>query len=315
MSNRKLIDEFFLEPTTGRAIPVLKGHILHVEQVGMGQALDFNAYNLHDYKEYFHAGRTRVMHGLHPRKGDHLWTNPPRDRVMFTIIEDTVGTNDVNFPRCTAFRYEYRYGFSGYPPHSNCADIFAEAIREWGLTPDDVHDSFNGFSNTGVTPEGTLYFDRSIARKGDYLEFLAHIDTLAVPVSCGSDLSMSANFDPKGLNIAIFEGNDEDKLKLSTKKYDHQRTVEQFKVREIKADRELRRDPNYVPEWPWMEAVKERISIEVTLDERQSRLLEDLKKDPWFQGFTEAEIVRFCFFRWWMETFTHGSATANVRPI
>ncbi len=306
MAKRSLVDEFVLEPATGRAVPVFRGQVLHIEEVGNAQAFDFNAYNLHDYKEYFHAGRTRMMHGMHPTKGHHLWSNPPRDRIMFTITEDTVGTNDVVFPRCTAFRYEYLFGFDGYPPHSNCADILAEAIREWGLTPDDVHDSFNGFTNTGVTPEGIFYFDRPFAKEGDYIELLAYFDTLAVVASCGSDLSITENFEIKGLRIQIFDGDDVDKEDLVAKQYDHQRTIEQFKLQRIKADRELRRDPDFMPEWPWLEAVKERISIDVYLDVRQARLLEELEKHPEFCGYSDAEIVRNCFFRWWNENFSRG---------
>jgi uncharacterized protein YcgI (DUF1989 family) len=81
---------------------------------------------------------------------------------MFTIVEDTVGTNDVNYPRCSAFLFDYQFGFDQYPAHSNCHDILAESIREWGLTPDDVHDSFNGFMHTGAR-DGKLYIDRMVA--------------------------------------------------------------------------------------------------------------------------------------------------------
>jgi len=306
MKNRKTLDDFTLEPATGRAIPVLRGQVLRIEQVGNGQPLDFNAYNLHDYKEYFHAGRTRMMHGMNPTKGDHLWSSPPRDRMMFTILEDTVGTNDVIFPRCTAFRYEYQFGFSGYPPHSNCADIFAEAVREWELTPDDVHDAFNGFTNSGARPDGTFYFGPCLAKQGDYLDLLAHFDVLAVPVSCGGDLSITNNYETKSLKICVFEGDEEDQARLCSERYDHQRTVDQFKVQRIKPDRELRRDPTFVPEWPWLEAVTARIPIDVQLDQDQARLLEELKQDPDFDGLSEAEIIRYCFFRWWTENYMRG---------
>ena len=43
--------------------------------------------------------------------------------------------------------YESMHGFA---EHTNCADIQAEAQREYGLTPDDVHDSFNLFMATRV---------------------------------------------------------------------------------------------------------------------------------------------------------------------
>ena len=53
MAERKQVQQYVLEPTTGKAIPVLRGQVLRIKQVGKGQCLDFNAFNLHDYKEFF----------------------------------------------------------------------------------------------------------------------------------------------------------------------------------------------------------------------------------------------------------------------
>ncbi len=305
MSERKLIEQYTLEPTTGRGVPLLRGQVLRVTQVGKGQCLDFNAFNLHDYKEFFHCGRTRHMHGLNPTKGDHLWSAPPRDRPMLTIIEDTVGTNDVNYPRCSAFLFEYQFGYDGQPAHSNCHDILAESIREWGLTPDDVHDSFNGFMHTGAK-NGRLFVDRMIAAEGDYIELLAQIDTLVAPICCGADVYPTSNYELKQLHISIFEGSDADHVHLLDEKYTHQRRVSEFKLQTIKADRPLYRDPDYKPEWPWLTAVKERHAHRIGLDDREGRLLDELRADPEFFGFTEAEIVRFCFFRWYAEQNMRG---------
>src|SRR5438445_2816457 len=47
---RQLLFEHVMEPGTGKAVPVLRGQILRMEQIGNGQCADFNAYNLHDYK-------------------------------------------------------------------------------------------------------------------------------------------------------------------------------------------------------------------------------------------------------------------------
>jgi uncharacterized protein YcgI (DUF1989 family) len=287
-----------MDPTTGKGIPVMRGQVLRIKQVGKGQCLDFNAFNLHDYKEFFHCGRTRHMHGLNPTKGDHLWSAPPRDRPMFTIIEDTVGTNDVNYPRCSAFLFEFHFGFDKHPAHSNCHDILAETIREWGLTPDDVHDSFNGFMHTGVN-NGKMYIDRMVASAGDYIELLAQIDTLAVPICCGADVMATSNYELKALEVTIFDGDAVDHSKLVDHKYTHQRSPAEFRQPNIKADRPLYRDENYTPEWPWLANVKARFPYTVTLDERETALLEEMKGDPDFFGFTEEEIVRFCFFRWY----------------
>ena len=55
MDNRRFIREFTLQPATGKATPVNRGEIIRIEQIGNGQVLDFNAYNLHDYKEHFNS--------------------------------------------------------------------------------------------------------------------------------------------------------------------------------------------------------------------------------------------------------------------
>ena len=49
MSSRQIISEFTLEPGTGKAIELLKGQILRIEQVEGGQCADFNAFNLHGH--------------------------------------------------------------------------------------------------------------------------------------------------------------------------------------------------------------------------------------------------------------------------
>ena len=150
-SARELLFTHRLEPGTGKAIELRRGQILRIEQIEGGQCVDFNCFNLDDYKEYMHTGRTRTLHGLYPTAGHFMWSAPPRERALIYILEDTAHCNDVMFPRCSANLYESLYGL---PVHTNCHDIQSEAQREYGLTPDDVHDSFNLFMKTGVDPDG-----------------------------------------------------------------------------------------------------------------------------------------------------------------
>ena len=42
---------------------------LHITLIEGPQCVDFNCFNLHDYKEFMHCGRTRTVHGFHPSKG------------------------------------------------------------------------------------------------------------------------------------------------------------------------------------------------------------------------------------------------------
>eukprot|EP01037_Dinobryon_pediforme_P027166 gene27166-29968_t len=204
---QQVVFEWLLAPGTGKAIELLAGQILRIEQAEGLQCVDFNAFNLHDYKEFMHCGRTRTVHGFNPSKGTFMWSAPPRERAMLYILEDTYGRNDVLFPRCSAYVYESAYGFDR---HTNCHDIQAEAQREYGLTPDDVHDSFNLFMCTEVSLEGRATITRQETRAGDYVDLLALVDTLAIPNVCGADVMRTSNFALKPIKLTVFEATNSD---------------------------------------------------------------------------------------------------------
>ena len=301
MADRKIIQQLVIEPGCGKALELMRGQIVRIEQVEGAQCADFNCFNLHDYKEYMHTGRTRHMHGLHPAKGDFLWSAPPRERTMLYILEDTVGTNDALYPRCSAFLYEFQYGL---PVHTNCHDIQAEAQREYGLTPDDVHDSLNFFMHTGIDQDGRPFIASQTAGKDDYVDLLALIDVLAVPNVCGADVMATSDFELKPLRLTVFESTEEDRNQVpDTPKFVNQRTPADFKIKEIKADRGLRRDPEYRSEFT---NVPIRVTEhQVPLDEEEANILNAIKRTGKY-GETDGEVLRYVFFSWWIERFMHG---------
>jgi uncharacterized protein len=299
--DRTVVEDFVLEPGTGKALELRKGQILRIEQVEGGQCADFNCFNLHDYKEFMHTGRTRHMHGLHPTKGHFLWSAPPRERPMIYILEDTVGTNDALYPRCSGFLYEYQYGL---PVHTNCHDMQAEAQREYGLTPDDVHDSLNFFMHTGVDQNGHPYIARQTAKKGDFVELLAVIDVLAVPNVCGADVMATSDFAFKPLRIIVSEATEADLAKVPDWPVcQNQRTPADFKNSNIKADRELHSDPGYVADFTNFPIVVSDVAVDLSAEEY--RLLQDLKATGLY-GETDSEALRYILFSWWIENFMQG---------
>lgn len=287
--------EHTLEPGTGKAVPVLRGQILRLEQVEGGQCADLNVFNLHDYKERFDAARTRRIHGSAPTLGDRLWSAPPRDRPLMTVVADTFGRNDVSYQRCSAFIYEYDFGITG---HTNCQDIQAEAQREYGLTPDDVHDPFNVFMATDTDAHGQPVIDRNAARGDDYIEFIAQIDVLAVPNVCGSDLYKTSNFKLGPLQLVVREATRQETQAwlLPPTQYATQQRVESFRLKDIKADRALVRDPSYVPHWDHYPITYEAITVE--LDAGEYALLERLRETG-DHGDEDEAVLREAFFSWW----------------
>ena len=304
MTDRTVLSESIMEPGTGKALELLAGQILRIEQIDGGQCVDFNAFNLHDYKEYMHCGRTRTVHGFRPTAGDFLWSAPPRERALIYILADTVGRNDVLFPRCSAYVYEATYGFHD---HTNCHDIQAEAQREYGLTPDDVHDSFNLFMNTEITSDGKATITRQSSRPGDHVDFLALVDVLAVPNVCGADVMTTSNYSLKPIKLTIFEATESDMEAVpKTPILRSQRTPKDFRQPVIKATRELMRDPDYRPAFTNVPLVTEEIGIELSADEMA--MLDAVRLDIY--GEDDGAALRDVLFSWWNETFSSAAAGA-----
>jgi uncharacterized protein YcgI (DUF1989 family) len=301
-SPRSLRLTHVMEPGTGKALEVRAGQVLSVEQTTGPQCVDFNCFYLHDYKEVMHVGRMRAMYGLNPTKGDFIWSAPPRERAMMFILEDSAHCNDVMFSRCNAYLYESVYGFAA---HTNCHDIQAEAQREYGLTPDDVHDSFNMFMCTDVT-DGRLQIKRAPPRPPGHcerVELLALIDVLAVPNVCGNDVGRTSNFSLKPIKLSIFDASSAD-LAVVPKlhAFPHsQRTPAAFRQAAIKPDRPLRRDPSYLPQFanvPLTETV-----VEIALDAKEMALLEQTGLRPHY-GADDGALLRDVVLSWWEKNFT-----------
>lgn len=301
-------EDIVLQPVTGKALPVLKGEVLRIIQVEGEQCVDFAAFNLHDYKEYLGVSNTRSYYGFRPKKGDIIWSVHSRNQPMYLILEmaDTCVT-DLLGGRCKASLH-YADGFSpnAFGIHTNCQDTFAECIGEYGLTPDDVHDSFNMWMNTEWDSRGQYWINRNTGRKGDYVDLLAMFDTLAVPIVCGSgDTGLTSNYAFKPIQAQIFEPSTgtlslvedyEKKYRMSA------RTLKDFRVTKIRADRELRRNPTYVPKFVNFPITIRRIPVELT--KAQYDALQQLYEHG--LGKNAGQTLREAFFTWYQR---------NHRPL
>ena len=262
----KLRYEERLEPVSGRALPVYKGEMLRITEVEGEQCIDFNAFNLHDYKEYMSVGHTRRQ-GLRVHEGDVLISNAPHYNAMLSIAEmpDTCVTDTLG-ARCNAVLFEYRWGMAW---HTNCQDTLAESIREYGLTPDDVHDSFNMFMNTTWDANGNWWTDWNTGEAGDYVDLLACMDTLCVPVTCGSgDVTLVSNFSLKPLHISVFEATSDTLSRVAEIEKQFaaplsRKQTADFRQPNIRVERELARDPDFEPEYGRFPMQAEQLTVAV----------------------------------------------------
>lgn len=193
-----------------------RGELLRIVCTEGPQVADLNAYNADDLDEYFSAGATRRLYGIHLRVGESLVSNPGRERPMLTLVRDTVPhrpgrrgarAHCLVFPRCTRAIYEH---WCGDPAHPNCQDQLAAAVAAHGLSPDRTHDTLNLFQKVGVEEDGALFIEPSDARAGDYVGLRAEMNCLVVVSACPADAAGGAipaavnNGDPKPLGIEIY---------------------------------------------------------------------------------------------------------------
>ena len=106
---------FILQPVSGKALPVYKGEILRITQIEGEQCVDFNCFNLDDYKEYMSVGHMR-REAFHPQAGQFIWSNPPRYRPMMKILTmpKSCVANSLA-ARCSAVLFEKSF-WSRRPP-------------------------------------------------------------------------------------------------------------------------------------------------------------------------------------------------------
>ncbi|WP_028049363.1 urea carboxylase-associated family protein [Cellulomonas sp. URHD0024] len=294
---RTLVEETVLEAGTGKAFEVSAGQVLRVEQITGDQCVDLNVFNLHDYREFMHVGRTRTLHGTNPSTGSFLWSAPPRERALMYLQTDTAGINDTLFPRCSANMYESMHGF---PEHTNCADIQAEAQREYGLTPDDVHDSFNLFMATRVV-DGMPEILRQSTAPGDHVELLALVDVLAVPNVCGNDIMGTSNFSLNPVRVVIETATAQEIAAVPPlRAYATQRTPADFRQPTIRTERRLAKNPDYAP--AFARTPVNLVDVPVELDETDVLRLKALHDRDRYAD--EGDALRDVLLSWWVAS--HG---------
>jgi len=209
-------ERFLIAARSARAFRIDRGQRVRIIEVDGPQVADVNIYGWPDTNEYFSAGATRRLRGgIHVGIGDGLISNPGRERVLMRIVGDTVDhtpgrrgarAHCVILPRCTRAIYEV---WAGATNHSSCQEQLTAALEEFGLGPDDTHDTLNLFQKVGVDDDGSIFIEEPDARQGDFVELQADVDCLLNVSSCPADaagggLAVPVNSGvPKGLAIEI----------------------------------------------------------------------------------------------------------------
>ena len=208
----RLVDSFVIPAKSARAFSVRAGQHVRIVQVEGPQVCDFDAFGQEDPREVFSALGTAIRQRAHLSVGDVLYSVPPFERVMFTIVEDTVGLSpsaagarhhDLFFGRCSSKGQRARYGRDT----PGCQENLAGAIAAFGLDPSYVHDPFNIFMRTRVDADDRLVHEPPATKPGDYMELRAEIDVI-IAISACPGMSSGGTHRPLGIEIREPDRND-----------------------------------------------------------------------------------------------------------
>jgi uncharacterized protein YcgI (DUF1989 family) len=169
----------------GKAARVAKGQRIRMVNTHGTQVIDTWAFNAQDLNEFMSMEHTRpLLKYIMPRLGEPMRTN--RRRPIITFLEDSSpGIHDTIMAACDRYRYEF-LGHVGY--HDNCTDNLYRAMAELGLTAPHVPCPLNMWMNIPVRPDGSLGWEPTVAKPGDYVLLRAEMDLIAVFSSCPMDI-------------------------------------------------------------------------------------------------------------------------------
>jgi uncharacterized protein YcgI (DUF1989 family) len=311
--------ELTLRPVSGKAVPVAAGEILRITQVeGGGQCVDFNAFHLHDYKEYMDVSMSRPLHGFRVRAGDIIFSNPPHMRPLLAIVAmaETCVT-DLLGRMCNAVLFEAGYGFEH---HTNCQDTMAAAIAAYGLLPEDTHHSLNLWMDTEWDSTGQWFMRRNSGRAGDTVDFLACTDILAGVAICGAgDVSVSSNFWFKPIRLEIFEASGQtqqlvEKIMKRAGAFGSQRRADRGRAAAVRTDRRLAPIAGFTPQFVNYPMPVSSIDVPVSRD--QLGLVEKLVDRGY--GDSVEDVVRRALMSWILRhrsQYFHGASLWTKVPL
>ena len=205
---RRLVNELTVPAEHGRAWTVDKGQTLRLIAIDGPQVGDMAIFNAHDLREKYDPLNS---YGANCRLGTggansikYLYSHPPRQNLLLEVTEDKVGRHWVICGgRCNRRTYE-RAGLT-YSGRS-CQDNLAEALAPYGLESIQVPDILNLWMNVTFTPDGRFVLHESLAKQGDYTDFLAHMDCLIALSACPGAYTTPINGDSnKPIKVEIYE--------------------------------------------------------------------------------------------------------------
>lgn len=188
-----------IPPRSGTSFILKTGQRLKIVDLQGEQVSDLICYNEHDTDEYVSSGRTiDYAETIFLTTGHPFYSN--RSNVMFEMVEDTVGRHDFLLTPCSADTFRIIYGHTS--PHCGCFGNLCNALKPYGIKPDDIPISFNVFMHVTVDGDtGKVDVLPPKSKAGDYIIIEAKMDLIVGLTACSAEMSNNYAFKPIGYSV------------------------------------------------------------------------------------------------------------------
>ena len=201
----RVVQDIVVPAGHGRACRVERGQILRIHLIEGQQVGDCAFLNADDPREQFHVGQTWALNVMlrqgTARAFSRFYSNPPRENVMLSVVEDTVGAHFGQCGgRCSARLLALRDGRTGV---RSCQDNLAEALAPFGIESQQIGDCFNVFMNVEFTTDGSFTVKVPQTVAGDHIDLRAEMNLIAAVSACPNDSGPVNNYRAKPLGITV----------------------------------------------------------------------------------------------------------------
>ena len=218
-NNLVLVEEFVIPKCSAKAFEIKKDQILRVIAHEGPQVADIRFINANDYNEQVSTAWSVAINSVRGTGGEKrlqtLWSKAGYENLMLTIVNDV--TQDHFFHgQCSPRVREFwdngplldEVGPLLEDGHNTCAENFDLALEPYGLSMKDLDSTgvFNAFMVVRRLDDedGGLMFKEPSCKKGDYIDFQAHMDILVASTSCADLGPINAGV-PKAMKYQIFD--------------------------------------------------------------------------------------------------------------
>lgn len=205
--NEPILWEETVQPAASWSHVVKRGTCLRITDVEGGANVGALFYNFECPTERYNMPDTlKAQHIARLTAGFVLYSD--MGRILFSIVEDTVGWHDPIGGCSNAAQVKSKYGEARYQEHRNeyfrnGHDSFVVELGKWGLGPRDLTSNVNFFSRVDTAADGAISFHTGNSAPSSYIDLRAEMNVLTILNTCPHPLDPSPKYNPKPVHLSI----------------------------------------------------------------------------------------------------------------